>query len=316
MNRKWATLTIIILLLVFIGYMVFDVALRKETPHNNPSASEASGPADQWVVTKVFEPAKGQLNAVTTSENGNIFLGGESFVAYYDSDFKPIWEYKTEMPVTALTTSENNLFAAVQGTILVLNLMGEKVDEWGPFEENSMITSLSVNDTYVAFADAANKTVFVLDKKGVVKSLIGKSEEPFIIPSSYFDIALGADNMIYIANPGNRRIERRNIEGKMLDFFGKPGIGPDVFCGCCNPAHFALVPGGFVTAEKGINRIKILSTDGKFIEFVSSVNNFIPPLPLDIASPDGKIIYGANPADSKLYVFKRRHPNPPEGGLN
>jgi hypothetical protein len=314
MNRKWATITIIILLLVFIGYMVFDVALRKETPQSSPSASEASGPADQWIVTKVFEPTEGQLNAVATSENGNIFLGGEPFVACYDSYFKPVWEYKTEMPVTALAASEINLYAAVQGTILVLNLKGEKVDEWGPFEENSMITSLSVNDKYVAFADAANKTVFVLDKKGIVKSLIGNSEVPFIIPSPYFDIALGADNIIYIANTGNRRIERRNIEGKLLDFFGEPGTDPDAFCGCCNPAHFALIPGGFVTAEKGINRIKILSTDGKFIEFVSSVNDFIPPLPLDIASPDGKVIYGANPADSKLYVFERRHPPTPLKG--
>ncbi len=306
MNRKFATVTIIILLLVFIGYVIFDVAFRNEAPQNSPSGSEAFGPADQWVVTKVFEPAKGQLNAVTTSENGNIFLGGESFVAYYDSDFKPIWEYKTEMPVTALAASGNNLYAAVQGTILLLNLKGEKVDEWGPFEDNSMITSLSVNDTYVAFADAGNKTVFVLDKNGEVKSLIGKSEEPFIIPSPYFDIALGANNMIYIANTGNRRIERRNIEGKLLDFFGEPGIDPDAFCGCCNPAHFAVIPGGFITAEKGINRIKILNNSGQFVEFVSSVNDFVPPLPLDIASPDGKIIYGANPADSKLYVFRRK----------
>jgi hypothetical protein len=308
MNRKLATYTIVILLLIFIGYMVFDVALRKEIPQSSPSASEASGPADQWDVTKVFEPAQGQLNAVTTSENGNVFLGGESFVARFDSAFKPIWEYKTEMPVTALAASGNNLYAAVQGTILVLDFNGEKVDEWGPFEENSMITSLSVNDIYVAFADAANKTVFVLDKTGIVKSLIGNSEIPFIIPSSYFDVALGADNIIYIANTGNRRIERRNIEGKLLDFFGEPGTDPQDFCGCCNPAHFALIPGGFITAEKGINRIKILDNKGKFVEFVSSVNDFVPPLPLDIASPDGKVIYGANPADSKLYVFRRKHP--------
>jgi hypothetical protein len=252
MNRKWATITIILLLLVFIGYMVFDVAFRKETPQRSPSASEASGPADQWVVTKIFEPAEGQLNAVAISANGNIFLGGETFVVCFDPDFKPVWQYKTELPVTALAASAINLYAAVQGTILVLNFKGEKVDEWGPFEENSMITSLSVNDKYVAFADASNKTVFVLDKNGVVKSLIGNSEVPFIIPSPYFDVALGADNIIYIANTGNRRIERRNIEGKLLDFFGEPGTDPDAFCGCCNPAHFALIPGGFVTAEKGI----------------------------------------------------------------
>jgi hypothetical protein len=88
--------------------------------------------------------------------------------------------------------------------------------------------------------------------------------------------------------------------------FGEPGTAPGAFCGCCNPAHFALIPQGFVTAEKGINRIKILDADGKFIEFVSSKNSFTPSIPLDIASVDGITIYAANPADSKLYVFKRR----------
>jgi hypothetical protein len=306
MNKKWTTATIIILLLVFVSYFVIDITLKKETAPASQIKAETTGPSDNWVVEKVIEPGKGQLEAVATSDNGTVYLGGESFILCYDPDLKLQWEYKTEMPVTALAVSGNNVYAAVKATILVLNLKGEKVEEWGPFEDNAMITSLTANGLYVAFADAANKTVFILDKKGVVRSLIGKSGEPFIIPSYYFDVALSVDNIIFIANTGNRRIERRNIEGTMLNFFGKPGIEPGAFCGCCNPSHFVLIPGGFITAEKGINRIKILDQNGNFVEFVSSVNNFVPPLPLDIASPDGKVIYGANPADSKLYVFRRK----------
>jgi len=306
MNKRWSTVTIIVLFLVFIGYIIIDVALKKEIIPGSSTELPVSDVADQWVVAKVFDQGKGQLSAVAASENGRIFLGGESFMACYDSGYVLLWEYKTEMPVTTLAVSGDNVYGAVQGIILVLNMKGEKVDEWGPFENNSIMTSLSANETYVAFADAANKTVFVLDKEGLVKSIIGKSEEPFIIPSLYFDIALGSDNILYVANTGERRIERRNIDGKILDFFGEAGIDPDAFCGCCNPAHFTIIPDGFVTAEKGINRIKILNTGGEFIEFVSSVNDFVPPLPLDIASPDGKIIYGANPADSKLYVFRRK----------
>jgi hypothetical protein len=52
--------------------------------------------------------------------------------------------------------------------------------------------------------------------------------------------------------------------------------------------------------------IVILDEKGEFVEFVSADNNFTASIPLDIASPDGKTIYAANPADSKLYVFKRR----------
>jgi hypothetical protein len=67
-----------------------------------------------------------------------------------------------------------------------------------------------------------------------------------------------------------------------------------------------LIPGGYITAEKGLNRIKILGSKGEFIEAVSFSNKFIPSVPLDVASADGSIIYAANPADSKLYSFKRK----------
>ena len=32
---------------------------------------------------------------------------------------------------------------------------------------------------------------------------------------------------------------------------------------------FAVIPGGYITAEKGINRIKILNSKGEFVEAVS-----------------------------------------------
>lgn len=306
MNKKLTTTAIIVLLLILSGYIVIDVLLRHRPAPVTEAEITPSSFSDQWTVKKVFEPGKGQLNAVAISADNNVFLAGEPFIACYDSAFKLIWEFETGMPVTALAVSKERVYAAVEGIILVLDKKGKKVEEWGPFENNSMITSLSTNETYIAFADAANRIIFILDKDGIVKKLIGKSEEPFVIPSFYFDVVLGSDDKIFVANTGNKRIETRNMDGKILSFIGDSGTGPENFCGCCNPAHFAVIPGGFVTAEKGINRIKILDTNGKFVEFVSSVNNFVPPLPLDIASPDGKVIYGVNPADSKLYVFRRK----------
>ena len=306
MSRLWTTVTIIILLLVFIVYMVFDLALKKDTAPVSTLSEAESVITDQWFVVKVFDPGKGQLNAVIVSGEGKIILGGESFIACYDTGFVLQWEYKTVLPVSALTLSQQKVYAVAGNIIEVLNMKGEKNDEWGPFEDKSLITSISANDTYVVVADAINKAIFVLDKEGDVKHIIGKSDEPFIIPSAYFDVVIGSDNIIYAANTGKRRIERRKIDGSLLDFFGEEGTAPGAFCGCCNPAHFAVIPGGFVTAEKGINRIKILSTKGEFVEPVSFSNKFIPSLPLDIASADGTIIYGANPADSKLYIFKRK----------
>ncbi|MCU0461197.1 MAG: hypothetical protein MUF36_04165 [Bacteroidales bacterium] len=306
MNRKWSTVTIIILLMVFISYIVVDVALKEEKITAPASPAALTGIDDRWFVSMVFDPGKGQLSSVAITGKGDILLGGESFITCYDPDFKLLWEYKTGMPVTALSASGQNIYAAANGIILLLNIAGEKKEEWGPFESNAVITSLSSDEKNVAFADAVNKSVFILDKQGQVKSLIGKSTDPFTIPSLYFDVVLGGNNTVYVANTGNKRIEKRNFDGKILDSFGTSGSEPDAFCGCCNPAHFTPMERGFVTAEKGINRIKVISDKGGFIEFVSSVNSFVPPLPLDIASVDGKVIYGANPADSKLYVFKKK----------
>jgi len=67
-----------------------------------------------------------------------------------------------------------------------------------------------------------------LDKKGAVKSQIGKSDESFVIPSPYFNKALSRDNSLYIANTGKIRIEKRSIDGTLLSFFDEPGTGPDV----------------------------------------------------------------------------------------
>jgi hypothetical protein len=306
MNKKWATFFVIVIILVFIGYIVFDVAFKKEKNSDNPTLIDSAGFTDQWIVSKVFEPGQGKLKAVAASESGNIILGGGSFVSCYNSDLNALWTIKTEKPVTAVSVSGDTVFAATVETILVISGKGDLISEWGPFEDSTIITSVSSGKTLIAFADAGNRIITILDKKGNVRKMIGNSDETFIIPSPYFDVALDDRNNIFVANTGKRRIEIRSTDGTLLRYFGEPGLAPEAFCGCCNPSHFALIPGGFVTAEKGLNRIKILNEKGEFVEFVSSVNNFSPPNPLDVASADGKIIYGANPADSKLYVFKRK----------
>jgi len=306
MNRKWATVTIVTIIIIFLCYIVYDSAFKKEKTPPLSVVTVNNDVADMWQVSSVFEPGKGKLKAVSVRSNGQVVLGGDSFISCYDGEFNPLWTIKTDAPVTALSVSGDSIFASTQELILVVNAEGKLMNEWGPFEDKAIITSVSSNRSYVAFADAGNKLVFVLDKKGDVKYMIGQTGEPFIIPSPYFDVALGEDNLLYVANTGNRRVETRNLNGTIVSFFGEPGTAPGAFCGCCNPAHFALTSDGFVTAEKGINRIKLLNPRGEFTEFVSSVNKFVAPLPLDIATSDFITIYGANPADDKVYVFKRK----------
>ena len=222
-----------------------------------------------------------------------------------DNDLNALWDIKTDEKITALTVSGDTVFASTPETILLISTSGKIITEWGPYEGNSIITSVYSDKQFLAFADAGNKIVYILKKNGELHSMLGQAEEKFVVPSPYFDVAL-SEGRLFVANTGHRRIETWTTDGKKLSQFGEPGTAPGAFCGCCNPSHFAVIPQGFVTTEKGINRIKILDRNGDFVEFVSSQNDFIPSIPLDVASADGKTIYAANSVNNTLYLFKRK----------
>jgi hypothetical protein len=306
MNKNVIAIVSVIIILVFIGYMIYDSVKGNREKVNTSQGNEVSTPDDAWEIAREFKVTEGALKAVASSPTGLVYLGGSSFISCYDTDLKLIWTIKTDSAISALSVSGDSVFASASTQLYVLSKTGKIVNEWGPYEDNSIITSVSSNKKYVAFADAGNKMVFILDKGGEVKKMVGQNDGQFIIPSPYFDVALDNENNLFTANTGNHRIETRTIDGTPVSYFGEAGTAPGMFSGCCAPAHFIIVPDGFVTAEKGINRIKILDKKGEFVEFVNSKNTFVKSIPLDLSSSDGKTIYAANPADSKLYVFIRK----------
>lgn len=304
MNKKLTAVFSLLIILAFIGYIIYDASTSPGESDNTSVLSDTTY-EENWKIERTYHVPEGTLSSVAVSPGGMIVLGGDSFVKSVDNDLKDRWYLETEEKITALSVSGDTVFASTPETILVIAPEGKLLAEWGPYEGNSLITSVSTTMKHVAIADAGNKRVFLLDKNGEVQSMIGQSDEKFVIPSPYFDADI-TDNLMFAANTGNRRIETWSTGSRKISEFGEPGTSPGAFCGCCNPAHFAVIPQGFVTAEKGINRIKILDQNGDFVEFVSSQNNFTESIPLDVASSDGKIIYAANSADNTLYIFVRK----------
>ncbi len=89
----------------------------------------------------------------------------------------------------------------------------------------------------------------------------------------------------------------------------------DRFTGCCNPAHFALLPdGSFVTYEKGNDKIKVFDHTGKFHAFVAGAGSFKgnPDFLLgrnnlvkDIATDQSGRIYILD-AYNRINIFKKK----------
>lgn len=304
MNKKLTAFLALIIILAFIGYIIYDASTGSGKSDDSGIVPDTVYD-DSWSVDRIYHVPEGELSSVAVSPDGMIFLGGDSFVKAVNNDLNDKWKLETDQKITAISVSGDTVFASTTETVLLISTSGKLITEWGPYEDNSIITSVFSDKRFLVFADAGNKRVYILKKNGELHSMLGQAEEKFVVPSPYFDVAL-SDDLLFIANTGHRRMETWTADGKKLSQFGEPGTAPGAFCGCCNPSHFAVIPQGFVTAEKGINRIKILDRNGNFVEFVSSQNDFIPSIPLDVASADGKTIYAANSVNSTLYIFKHK----------
>ena len=307
MNKKIAGTISVFIIVVFIAYIIFDVVTgRSDRNIADKVLIESEEPVTNWQLTNELEIRDGRLQAVSLAGDKNIICGGDSFLSLYDSTYKQLWNTNTPAALTALAAGGDTIYAATTETLLLYDTSGKLIDEWGPYDDEAIITSIATNNNYIALADAGNKLVFILDRKGALESIMGYPGDPFIIPSPYFDVWLTADNILLAANTGERQIEFRTLEGRVLRAIGDEGDELQYFCGCCNPAHFTLSPGGkIITAEKGINRIKVLGQDGRLVELLARPAFFKPSSPLDIVAAGEDLVYAANSDNSTLYTFRR-----------
>ena len=153
--------------------------------------------------------------------------------------------------------TDGTLFVGLSGGIVV---QGEDVP-WKVFFERSgsQIVNIVVTDEMIFAADAASRVVLCLDRDGnLVREIDGRAGEDeadsagFVLPSPHWGMAMGADGLLRIANPGRRQVEAWTVDGHREFVWGRRGPGVGEFSGCCNPAALAVLDDGrIITAEKG-----------------------------------------------------------------
>ncbi len=307
MNRRIAGILSLLVLVLFVLFIIYDVItgrLFTERPQRPLFVADEEVEAS-WEIAGEIQFTERGLTSVATLPDG-VVAGGESFIRLLDRSLNSRWSVTPPAAVKALTTFNDTIYAAGYDVIWLYDLSGNLLEEWGPWESGSIITSLSVNETYVAMADAGVRRVYLLDRSGALRHMSGHRGERYVVPSPYFDVVLFPDNHYLVVNPGRLRIEKRTPGGDIVSMFGEPGTGAQYFSGCCNPSHIAMLNDTtLATSEKGISRIKLYSTGGELLEFVSAVSPTGSTEAQDIAAGgDGKL-YVASPEDSRLYVYRR-----------
>ncbi|WP_372846748.1 hypothetical protein [Pontiella sp.] len=261
----------------------------------------------KYTETDPVLPALKNASAIAVSEKRQLYIGGENAIELVGET--PIAVEGT--PSCLAVDDAGTLFVGMQDHVVLIGKDGQRT-AWPSPAEKAFLTSIAVDDWYVYVADAGSRRIWRYKKEGGKPFEIGKKDwangvRGFNIPSPFFDLAISrADGSLWAVNPGYHALENYRPDGMPLSSWEAPGMTIGGFSGCCNPSHFALLPdGGFVTAEKGLPRIKIHNIDGSLRCVVAAPDQFDEDASgLDIAvGEDGKI-YVLDPGRNQVRVFE------------
>ena len=194
-------------------------------------------------------------------------------------------------PRSLAVSDDGKVYVGMPGRVEVYDGQGNQLTSWDSLGRDAVLTSIAVSKADVFVADAGNRIVLHYDTTGkLINRIGGRAAVPvgapegdenrnvpgFVIPSPHFDLAVAKDGLLRVVNPGRRRIEAYTFNGDLEFWWGESSVAVEGFCGCCNPVNFALLPdGGFVTCEKGLVRVKVYDSEGRFAGVVAGPDQLI-----------------------------------------
>lgn len=225
-----------------------------------------------------------ESRAVAVDSADRVYIAGDSLVKVFSSEGEFIRQIDAGGVVGCLAVAKDGrIFVGLRKYVRVFDKAGQGLAIWESLGETSVITSIAVQADDVFVADAGNLQVVHYDSEGNILNYIGRKDSEnnitgFVIPSPYFDVAVGRDGLLWAANTGRLAVESYTFDGDREFAWGRPSAKIDGFCGCCNPANFAMMPdGAFVTSEKGLVRVKVYDADGDFVGVVAGPEQLLDP---------------------------------------
>lgn len=320
MNQNKITIGIgIFVILAVLAFMAVDFFIGLNRPEKNyykfklDKLKKIDSTLVNYSEIQQFKPNIEKLRAVAIDQNDNIYVTGKDKILIYDKSGNLQKDINTGVEALSIKVKDaNNIFLGVRDHIEIWGSNGEQKDKWEILNDRVVITSIATTESSVFVADAGNKVVYHYDFDGNLINEIGRKDslkgiQGFIIPSPYFDLAIGRDGELWVVNSGRHQLEAYDKEGNLKSSWKKTSMGLDGFSGCCNPSHIAILPNGsFVTSEKGIERIKIHQPSGEFESVVATPEDFEAGTKgLDLAVDSENRVIVLDPKKGIIRIFEK-----------
>ncbi|MCX5655984.1 MAG: NHL repeat-containing protein [Planctomycetota bacterium] len=264
---------------------------------------------------------------IAIGAEGRLMVAGDRAIRCFDREWKTSAELKVAGEPQRLAFSWRNgaIYVAMTDHVEAYGGNGRLLARWDPAGPKSLLTCVvvaeddisaaraGVPESDVFVADAAACLVYRYNPAGELIGRIGAEDAAkkipgILVPSPYFDVAIGPQGTLWVANPGRRRVERYTFDGNLVSAWGKASPKIEGFCGCCNPTHIAVLPdGGLVTSEKGLARVKTYTAQGDLVSVVAPPAAFAEgTVGLDVAADAQGRILVLDPVARKVRVFVKR----------
>jgi sugar lactone lactonase YvrE len=317
--KNWVWFLLLMVLILGIGFFVGNnrrAELGKSFDYSLDDFRKVDAALIKYKETMQLDMGLGEQKpgALAVDDAGTLYVTGYNSIFILTSLLGKPREMKIDdRPNCIAVDDEGMIFLGVRDRIDVYSASGEKLDSWTIPSNKAHLTSIAVDIRYVYAADAGSRRIWRYDRKNPEQPLeIGEKDwangvRGFNVPSPSFDVAVSrADGSIWAVNPGFHALENYRSDGMPLSSWEASSMTIEGFSGCCNPAHFALLPdGGFVTAEKGLPRVKIHNVNGSLRCVVAASDQFDDDAHgLDVAvGADGRI-FVLDPGRNQVRVFE------------
>lgn len=214
--------------------------------------------------------------------DGRIRVAAGKAVIVFSETGERLARVETDEPVRAMAVGPDGLlYVGLRNRVETRDAKGRRIAQWPVFTGKSYVTAIAPSGADVFVADAGNRVVYRCDSDGRVNLRLGEKNADrqvpgLVLPSPFLDVEPGADGLLRVNNPGRHKVEIYTRDGDLEQSWGRPGVAIDAFCGCCNPIALAMLPegAGWVTAEKGLPRVKVYTPDGRFESVVAGPEQF------------------------------------------